>query len=205
MSEKPSNKQIKESRKKYYDDQRAKLQASIDACREKRERNRIAREIKESERRKELCNLCKPMVIIFTVLRGRMIISTIVDPILALSTYSTGNKHHIIYGTEYTKISTTGSYNSKGKLTEKKGESYTVSTVDGINFNVNRKYDPEKVLSFKSSIKYENIVGEYENVQFGQAWFSPKNLKMDRETRMIHAQLLQLIENDNKYHWTEKS
>lgn len=204
MPEKLSNKEIKNTRKKFYADQRAKLQASIDACKDKRERNRIAREIKESERRKELYNLCKPMVIVFTELGGRMIISTIVDPILIGSTFVTGNRYHLVYGAaDYTNISTTASYNSKGNRTERKGESYTVSTDDGINFKVNHMYDIEKtVFSFKSSIKYENIVGTYENVEFGQAFFSPKNLKTDRETRMIHAQLLQLIENDKKYHWT---
>jgi len=179
------------------------IQASIDACYERR---RLKREKREKLRQKieylhlqRLYNFNKRMVVVFAILDGNMVILTIIDQSLITCTYTTGRNDHIIYGDcEYWRLQMTASHNSNGKRFEKDGASYTVSTVDGINFNVTDIKG--KVFSFESSILHETLAGKtFSDIKFDQWLYSPSNVESDEKTKMIHAELLKLIEEDEKY------
>jgi hypothetical protein len=188
-------------------------QASIDSCYARKEEKRKLRAklLQELEklRIQRLYNLKKRMVVIFVVLNGQIVILTMVDPSLMSCTYSSAKNHHIVYGnTEYHRLSMMASHNPRGTRTDKlKFESYTVSTVDGTNFDVIDKNG--KVLSFETFMKYESLDGQtvsdvkvkqtFLDVKVDQWLYDPSDVESDEKTRMIHAELLKVIEEDKKY------
>ena len=184
----------------------ARIQASIDACKEKRKANRLKLEkrIREAEQAR-VCqsrDMNKKMVFVYAVIDGKIVILTIVDPSLMMSSYSSGMNHHIVYGnSEYRRLSTISSYNNKGKRSERRiDESYTVSTADSVNFNVFGT-DGKLCFSFTSSIHYPTLVGKsVSGVQFDQFWYDPSKRSSDVETAKFDAELDGLIEEDPTYH-----
>lgn len=179
-------------------------QASINACKERRrlKREQLAKRLQELEilRLQRLYNLKKRMVVIFADVKGEPVILTMVDPSLMSCTYSSGKNHHIVYGnTEYYRLSMKASCNPRGTRTNKPDfKSYTVSTPDGINFKVVDK--DGKVFSFKTFMKYESLVGQtVSDVKVDQWLYDPSDVESDEKTRMIHSELLKVIEEDKKY------
>lgn len=179
------------------------VQASINACNERRmvKREELAKRLQKHEnlRLQRLYNLKKRMVVIFAVVKGEIVILTMVDPSLMSCTYSSAKNHHIVYGTpEYHLLSMMASYNPRGNRTNKPNcESYTVSTVDGINFKVVDK--DGKVFSFETFMKYESLVGQnVSDVKFDQWLYDPINVESDKKTLMIHGELLKVIEHEKK-------
>ena len=175
----------------------ALIAASYERKRVKREE--LAKRLQELEtlRRQRLYNLKKRMVVIFAVVNGEIVILTMVDPSLMISSI---NNSHIVYGTpEYHRLSMMASYNPCGIRTNKTNcESYTVSTTDGINFKVVDK--DRNVFSFKTFMEYKSLVGEtVSDVKFDQWLYDPSDIESDEKTRMIHAELLKIIEEDGKY------
>lgn len=174
------------------------VQASINACNERRRVNKakLAERLQKLEnlRLQRLYNLKKRMVVIFAVVNGEIVILTMVDPSLMISSI---NNSHIVYGTpEYHRLSMMASYNPRGTRTNKLNcESYTVSTVDGINFNVVDK--DGKVFSFETFMKYESLVGQtVSDVKFDQWLYDPINVESDEKTRMIDDELFKVIEHE---------
>jgi len=142
------------------------------------------------------------MVIIYAEINGVIFILTIVDPSLIMSSYSYGMNHHTMYGhLKYKRLLMTSSYNNKGKLSKRSiDESYTVSTVDGVNFNV-ISTDGNLVFHFTSLIHHPTLVGKsVSGVQFDQFWYDPSKRSSDVETVKFHAELGKLIEADSNYH-----
>ena len=178
-------------------------QASIAASYERKrvKREELAKRLQELETRRlqRLYNLKKRMVVIFAVVKGEIVILTMVDPLLMRCNYSSAKNHHIVYGTtEYHRLSMMASYNPRGTRTNKPNcESYTVSTVDGINFKVVDK--DGKVFSFETFMKYESLVGQnVSDVKFDQWLYDPINVESDEKTLMIHGELLKVIEHEKK-------
>jgi predicted methyltransferase len=106
MLEPLSNKQRKKEFGKAIEAERARIQASIDACNARRATNRENREklaeAQEELRLRQLANLKKKMVIIYAVINGQIVILTIVDPSLMKSTYSERNTilHMVLLSTK---------------------------------------------------------------------------------------------------------
>lgn len=197
----------RERKKKVGDEIKAKkalIQASIDACNAKRATNRENREklaeAQEELRLHQLANLKKKMVVIYAVIDGQIVILTIVDPSLMKSAYSFGKKHHITYGfPDYQKIYMMASYSPRGKRSELPHYSYTVSTADGVNFNI-IDADGTTSLSFETLIHYESLAGKsVSGVQFDQFWYDPFQRQFDDETVKFHAELVRLIKADAEY------
>jgi hypothetical protein len=143
------------------------------------------------------------MVIIFAEIDSQIFILAIVDPSLMKSTYSVGMKHHITYGSPYYKrIYMKASYSFKRKrleLRENHKYSYTVSTVDGFNFDIINT-DGTTRLSFETLIHYESLVGKsFSGVQFDQFFYDPFKDSFDAETAKFHAELDRLIKADADY------
>lgn len=186
--------------------QEARRQASIDACKEKRADNRRKHEerIREAEQARihRSRNLNNMMVIIYFEFYDIIVILAIVDPSLMMSSYSFGMNHHIMYGhPKYKTLEMIVSYNNKGVRSEKKiDESYTVSTADGVNFNVFGT-DGKLYFSFTSSIDHPTLVGKsVSGVQFDQFWYDPSKRSSDVETAKFDAELDGLIKEDPTYH-----
>lgn len=186
--------------------QEARIQARIDACKEKRAENKLIREklSREAEQARihRSRNLNNRMVIIYAKIAGVIIIFAIVDPSLMMSSYSFGMNHHIMYGDpKYRTLEMIASYNNKGVRSEKKIDgSYTVSTDDGVNFNVIGT-DGNHVFSFTSSIQYPTLVGKsVSGVQFDQFWYDPSKCSSDVESAKFDAELDRLIQADTDYH-----
>ena len=112
------------------------------------------------------------MVIIFAEIDGQIVILAIVDPSLMKSSYSFGMKHHITYGSpDYEEIYMMASYSPRGKRSERYHYSYTVSTADGVNFDI-IDTDGTTRLSFETLIHYESLAGKsFSGVQFDQFWY----------------------------------
>ena len=206
MSGRLSNKRKKEIIRNAIKANEARIRASIDACKAKRDANRTKREkcIKEAERARihQSRNLNNNMVIIYFEFYDVIVILAIVDPSLMMSSYSFGMNHHIMYGhPKYRILEMIVSYNNKGVRSEKKiDESYTVSTADGVNFTVIGR-DGNHVFSFTSLIHHPTLVGKsVSGVQFDQFWYDPSKRSSDRETAKFHAELGKLIEADSNYH-----
>ena len=186
--------------------QKASIQASIDACKEKRAENRRKlqelADFEEKMRIRQLSNLRKKMVIMFAMIGEQIVILTIVDPSLMKSSYSFGMKHHITYGSpNYEKIYMKASYSFKGKRSERNHQySYTVSTVDGFNFDI-LDADGTTILSFETLIHYESLVEtSVSGVQFDQFWYDPFQGSFDDKTTMkFNTELIRLIEADADY------
>lgn len=201
MADKLSNRERKQIFGNAIKAKKACRQASIDACKEKRADNRRKHEeleeAQEKLRLQQLANLGKIMVVIYAEIAGVIVILTIVDPSLMMSSYSSGMKHHIVYGnSEYRRLSTKSSYNNKGKPSERRIDgSYTVYTKDGFNFNV---FGTDgTTFSFTSSIHYPTLVGEsVSGVQFDQFWYDPSKRSSDVETAKFDAELDRLIKAD---------
>ena len=182
----------------------AKRQASIRACNEKRNfrRKKLQEDLVriEDERLKQLYNLTKEMVFVFLELNGIIVVLAIVDPSWIRSSSSKPNNPHIVYGDpEYRLLSMKASYNTCGDRSEITDvKSYTVSTSDGITFNV---IDiEENVFSFTTFVKYESLVGQIvSGVQFDQFWYSPSKVVSDSETAKFHAELDMLVEADAEH------
>jgi hypothetical protein len=206
MADKLSNSQRKKILGDRIKAEKARIQASIDACKKKRADNRRKHEelaeAQEKLRLQELANLNKKMVVIYAEIAGEIVILTIVDPSLMMSSYSSGMNHHIVYGnSEYRRLSTISSYNNKGKRSERRiDESYTVSTADGVNFNVFGT-DGKPCFSFTSSIHYPTLAGKsVSGVQFDQFWYDPSKSSSDDKTAKFHAELDRLIKEEPTYH-----
>ena len=184
----------------------AGIQASIDACKEKRADNRRKREerIRKAEQARihRSRNLNNRMVIIYAKIAGVIVILAIVDPSLMMSSYSFGMNHHIMYGhPKYRTLEMIASYNNKGVRSERKiDESYTVSTDDGVNFNVIGT-DGNHDFSFTSSIDHPTLVGKsVSGVQFDQFWYDPLKRLSDHKTAKFDAEFDGLIKADTDYH-----
>lgn len=182
------------------------IQASIVACNAKRDANRTKRKncIEEAERARihQSRNLNNNMVIIYFEFYDVIVILAIVDPSLIMSSYSFGMNHHIMYGhPKYRILEMIVSYNNKGKLSKRSiDESYTVSTVDGVNFNV-ISTDGNLVFHFTSLIHHPTLVGKsVSGVQFDQFWYDPSKRSSDVETVKFHAELGKLIKAVPSYH-----
>jgi hypothetical protein len=174
----------------------ASIAASYQRKKEKREKREKLLQKLENLRLQRLYNLKKRMVVIFAVVNGEIVILTMVDPSLMVSSI---NSSHIVYGTpEYYLLSMMASYNQRGTRRDKRDfESYTVSTVDGINFNVVDK--DGKVFSFETFMKYESLVGQtFSDIQFDQWLYDPINVESDEKTRMIHEELLKVIQHEKR-------
>jgi len=182
--------------------QRKASQASIAASYERKRLKREQREkwLQELEtlRRQRLYNLKKRMVVIFARVNGVIVILTMVDPALMMS--STNNSD-IVYGDtkEWRRLSMKASYNPRGIRTNKTTfKSYTVSTTDGSNFKFVDK--DEKVLFFETFMEYKSLVGEIvSDVQVDQWLYDPSEVKSDEKTRMIHDELMNIIDEDKTY------
>jgi hypothetical protein len=204
MSKPLSNREKKEIIRNAIEAERARIQASIYACNAKRAENRIKcqelAEAQEYSRIRQLANLKKKMVIIYAVIDGQIVILTIVDPSLMKSIYSFGKKHHITYGSpDYERIYMTASYSPRGKRSERYRYSYTVSTNDGIKFDIHEA-DGTKRLSFETLIHYESLTGKsFSGVQFDQIWYDPFKGQFDDETAKFRAELVRLINADAEY------
>lgn len=205
MSGTLTNKQRKKEFWKPIQDHKARIQASIDACNAKRAENRINRQklakAQEESRIRQLANLTKKMVIMFAMIGEQIVILTIVDPSLIKSNYSLGMKHHITYGSpDYEKIYMKASYSPRGKRSERNHQySYTVSTVDGFNFDI-LDTDGTTRLSFETLIHYESLAGtSVSGVQFDQFFYDPFKGSIDDETAKFHAELDRLIQADADY------
>lgn len=206
MPDKLSNSQRKKNVGNAIKAQEARRQASIDACNARRAENKLIREerIREAEQARihRSRNLNNRMVIIYAKIAGVIIILAIVDPSLMMSSYSFGMNHHIMYGDpKYRTLEMIASYNNKGMRSERKiDESYTVSTDDGVNFNVIGT-DGNHVFSFTSSIDHPTLVGKsVSSVQFNQFWYDPSKCSSDHKTSQFYAELDRLIKADTDYH-----
>jgi hypothetical protein len=126
----------------FYTDERAYKQVSIDACNDKRTKNRIEsqeRNRKNEERiLKEMKNLNKPSVLMFAKIGDKIVILTILDFNLLNKNYSVGMNHHIMYGLcQYDKLNMISLYTYRGKrLIKKYHSTYTVLTDDDIHFDI---------------------------------------------------------------------
>jgi len=185
--------------------EREHIQASIDACKEKRAENRRKNqklaEAQEKLRLQQLANLKKRMVIMFARIGNKIVILTIVDPSLMKSSYSVGMKHHITYGSpDYKKIHMKASYSLRGKRSERdNAHSYTVSTADGFNFDIIGT-DETTITSFETLIHYESLAGKsVSGVQFDQFWYDPFQGSFDDETVKFNTELIMLIKADADY------
>jgi len=205
MSGKPSN----TDRKKIIGDaikaQKARFQASIDACNEQKrvreEQRAILHQTRENDRLQRLYNLNKTMVVVFVELGDTLVILTIVDLSLIKCHSTTRQNHHIVYGnTEYKTLSMMASHNPSGTRRENTYfESYTVSTLNGSEFNVVDK-NGEKVFSFETFMKYESLTEKtFSDVKFDQWLYSPSNVESDEKTAMFHPELVRLIKEDEDY------
>jgi len=207
MSEKLSNKERKEIIGKAIKAHKALIPASIYARNAKRATNQENREKLEEERENgrlhQLANLMKKMVIMFAKIRNEIVILTIVDPSLLKFDNSVRMKHHITYGyLDYKKVHMMASYSPREKrseLIENYQYSYTVSTADGLNFDI-LDTDGTTILSFETLIHYESLVGTLvSGVQFDQFWYDPFKGSIDNETAKFHAELDRLIQADADY------
>ena len=205
MLRKPSNTDRKKIIGDEIDAQKARFQASIDACNAKRDENRRKRqelaEAQEQLRLQRLANLRKKMVIIFAEINGQIVILTIIDLELLKLKYSVGMNHYITYGSsDYEKLNMMASYTYKGKRLDKSDCcAYTVSTADGFNFDIIRT-DGTTILSFETLIHYESLVGtSVSGVQFDQFFYDPFQCPFDAETAKFHAELDRLIKADADY------
>ncbi len=207
MSGTLTNKQRKEKFWEPIQDHKARIQASIDACKAKRAKNRInlqnLAEAQEKSRIRQLANLTKKMVIMFAKIGNEIVILTIVDPSLLKFDNSVRMKHHITYGyPDYKKVHMMASYSPREKrseLIENYQYSYTVSTADGLNFDI-LDTDGTTILSFETLIHYESLVGtSVSRVQFDQFWYDPFKGSIDNETAKFHAELDRLIQADADY------
>jgi len=195
-------------RKKNFGDaleaERARIQASIDACNARRATNRRKREelaeAQEELRLRLLANLRKKMVIMFAEIGNETVILAIVDPSLMKSDNSVQMKHHITYGSpDYKKIHMKASYSPRGKRSERGHYSYTVSTADGSNFDI-IDTDGTTRLSFETLIHYESLAGKsFSGVKFDQFWYDPFKGQFDDETAKFHEELDRLIQADAEY------
>ena len=204
MSEKLTNREKKEIIRNAIEAERARIQASIRACNARRATNRENREklaeAQEESRLQQLANLKKKMVIIYAVIYGQIVILTIVDPSFIKSTHSLGKKHHITYGSpDYERIYTAASYSPRGRRSERCRYLYTVSTNDGIKFDIHEA-DGTKRLSFETLIHYESLAGKsFSGVQFDQYWYDPFQRPFNDDTAKFHAELVRLINADAEY------
>lgn len=186
--------------------QKARFQASIDACNAKRDENRRKRqelaEAQEQLRLQRLANLRKKMVIIFAEIDGRIVILTIIDVELLKSDYSARTKnYHITYGSSnYEELYMIASYTCRGKRLNKTDcRAYTVSTDDGVNFKI-FDTDGKLVFSFETLIQYETLAGtSVSGIKFDQFFYDPFQCSFDDETAKFHAELDRLIEADADY------
>jgi hypothetical protein len=187
--------------------QRARIQESIDARKEKRDKNRrnsqLLAERQEKLQLQQSANLRMKMVFIFADIDGERLILTIVDPSLMNSEDSVERNHHIKYGSsEYNLIHMRASYSPRGKrskLIKNDQYSYTVSTADGINFDIIGT-DGTTILSFETVIDYESLAGRsFSGVQFDQFWYDPFKCPFDAETAKFDAVLNRLIKADADY------
>lgn len=189
---------------RFYTDERAYKQVSIDACNNRRTMNRIAREERnrQNEERilKEMKNLNKPIIIIFAEIGDEIVIITILDFKLLNSDYSVGMKYHLMYGLDkYEKLNMTASYTYRGKrLIKQYYSTYTVSTDDGIHFDV-IDTDGTKITSFETLIQYESLAGKSSSgVIFDQFLYEPHKCASDKDTAMFHTELDRLIQADRQ-------
>jgi hypothetical protein len=186
--------------------QKARFQASIDACNAKQDENRRkSQELAEEQKRlrlQRLANLRKKMVIMFAEINGQMVILTIIDVELLKSDYSARMKnYHITYGSiDYEELNMMASYTCRGKRLDKSDScAYTVSTADGFNFDIIGT-DGTTILSFKTLIHYESLVGtSVSGVKFDQFWYDPFQCPFDAETAKFHAELDRMIEADTNH------
>lgn len=202
-----SNKERKKNVGNSIKAQQALIQASIDARKEKRAKNRRKSqnlaEAQEESRIQQLANLKKRMVIMFAKIGNEIVIMTIVDPSLIKSNYSLGMKHHITYGSpDYQRIYMKASYSPRGKRNELKENhecSYTVSTADGFNFDI-FDADGTRILTFKTRIYYESLAGKsFSGIQFDQFFYDPFKCPFDEKTAKFHVELDRLIRADADY------
>ena len=181
----------------------ARIQASIDACNDKRTKKRIDRQerIKQNEKviSIEMKNLNKSSVIIFAKIDDEIVILTILDFNLLKSDYSVGMKHHIMYGlSDYHKLTMMASYTFRGKRLDKHYSTYTVFTEDGIHFNI-LNTDGNVLFSFETLIQYESLAGRsISDVNFDQFLYEPHKCASDKDTAMFHTELDRLIEADRQ-------
>jgi len=203
MSGKLSNRERKKKIGDAIKAEKARIQASIDACNAKRDENRKKRkelaEAQENCRIRQLANLMKKMVIMFAMVGNETIILAIVDPTL-MNDNSVRMKHHITYGSpDYEKIYMRASYSPRGKRSKRYPKSYTVSTTDGSNFDI-IDADRTTILSFETLIHYESLAGKsVSGVQFDQFWYDPFKGQFDDETAKFHEELDRLIQADAEY------
>ena len=193
-----TNAQRKAQRKAQKNASQASIAASYEKKRVKKEERAKRLQAIETLRLQRLYNLNKRMVVIFANVNGVIVILTMVDPALMLS--STSNSY-IVYGdmNKWRRLAMKASYNPRGTRTNKSDfKSYTVSTTDGSNFNFVDK--DGKVLSFETFMEYESLVGQtVSDVQVDQWLYDPREVGSDENTTMIHEELLKIIEEDKTY------
>jgi len=194
----------KEKFYRFYTDTRAYNQVSINACNDKRTKKRTERQERIIEEEKaihrEMKNLNKSIVIIFAKIEDEIVILTILDFNLLNKNYSVGMKYHIMYGLcQYDKLNMISSYTYRGKrLIKEYHSTYTVSTDDGIHFDV-IDTDGTKITSFETLIQYESLAGKSSSgVIFDQFLYELHKCASDKDTAMFHTELDRLIEADRQ-------
>ena len=219
MSDPLSNKERKKNVGDAIKAERARIQASIDACNAKRAKNkRKSQDLAERQEELQeerlapiqlkqkieltpLRRLNKRICFIYVKINGRFVIVSIVDPKLRGS-YCPDVKKYLIVGSElYRELNLKTFCGKTGGLSENINiGSYTVSTVDGITFEV---VDDKgnSVLVFKSVNPVESLAGQsFSNVVFEQFCYDPRqvNSDSDENTKLFHSILKTIVEQDKK-------
>jgi hypothetical protein len=148
-----------------------------------------------------LRRLKKRICFIYAKINGRFVIVSIVDPKLRGS-YCPDFKKYLIAGSElYRELNLKTFCGKTGGLSENINiGSYTVSTVDGITFEV---VDDKgnSVLVFKSVNPVESLAGQsFSNVVFEQFCYDPRQVNSDSDENTIkfHSILEIIVEQDKK-------
>jgi len=145
--------------------------------------------------------LNKPICFIYANIHDKFVIVSIVDPKLR-ARYCPNFKKYLIAGSElYWELNLKTFCGKTGRLSENINiGSYTVSTVDGITFEVvDDKGNP--VLVFTSMNPVESLAGQsFSNIEFDQFCYCPTNVSSDSDEKTIkfHSILERIVEQDKK-------